>query len=201
MGERALSWGLRLLGIALMVGPILAALAVYGVSLDLITPEPNLVEALGELGGMMENSDVMVIRDDQISITENQSVEIPFVGTFDIPQKVEIPVEFTSPLDYVILRFESFSGDIYCDYDNAKIGSMTLKEPVEAKPHIQCSFTLVVDLSDALAHYPTCSNINALITDITNGKLKITIQNPSLTIYELTITMPGQLGETLEFAF
>lgn len=87
MGERALGWGLKLLGIALFVGPFIAAFAVHNWDLKAtVMPSQeemdNITETISGLFGEGFSEDSFTFEDPTYS-----------GGT------IRIPVRFTSPLN------------------------------------------------------------------------------------------------------
>lgn len=90
MGERALGWGLKLLGIALFVGPFIAAFAVHNWDLQAtVMPSQEEMDELEErLSGLFGEG----FSEDTFTL-ENPT----YSGG-----KIRIPVRFTSPIDLPI---------------------------------------------------------------------------------------------------
>ena len=90
MGERALGWGLKLLGIALFVGPFIAAFAVHNWDLQAtVMPSQEEMDELKErLSGLLGEG----FSEDTFPL-ENPT----YSGG-----KIRIPVRFTSPLNLPI---------------------------------------------------------------------------------------------------
>ncbi len=176
MGERALGWGFRLLGIGLMIGPILAALAVYGASLDLIMPEPNPLDALSALGGGANNQGMMNVNENDITLISL------------VPPVIRIPVELTLPIGDVTLEVNKLSASIKCANDNENLGSVELETPVNISSTTQI-LNLRADLTQAIAHY-----INTAYHPTFPDQVTISLEGLDITIYELTLSMPGSVG-------
>jgi len=128
MGERALGWGLRLLEVALLVGPILVAFAAHGWDFRAVVMlSPNPMEKL--------------------------RLETPQVGQVGTPTKVgeyvwEVTASFTSPFDFAF-SIEDYSGEIFCVQggDNIKVGSLRLKEKVRFQPRASENLTIVMEFT------------------------------------------------------
>ncbi len=90
MGERALGWGLKLLGIALFVGPFIAAFAVHNWDLQAtVMPSQEEMDELKEMiSGLLGEG-----FSEDTFILENPT----YSGG-----KIRIPVRFTSPLNLPI---------------------------------------------------------------------------------------------------
>jgi len=134
MGERALKWGLRLLGIALTLGPILIALGTRGwdIKAAVLPTESEIREVediiSGVLGGDGFSESTMQIEDPLIS------------GSM-----VSATVHLTSPLN-VSMILKEFSGEIY-DGD-VRIGEINMEEEeVEIPPGGTVTFHLVGEFS------------------------------------------------------
>ena len=125
MGERALGWGLRLLEVALLLGPILVAFAVHGWDYKaVVTPSPNPLEKL-----------------------RLETPEIEIGSLVKVNDALEATASLTSPFDFAF-TIKSYSGEVFCvqgDH-NVKIGSLRLKEEVEFQPRAYGTFTIRMEL-------------------------------------------------------
>lgn len=163
MGERALGWGLRLLGITFSLGPIVACFAAYDWDpMATLTPSPNPLEELGQLEELFGENNIEVI--------ENR-----IVG-----DTLEITFRLTSPIGYV-LKINGFSFEITCALEPTTpyLTTVRLVEPITLQPHSAGDLSLTANLTQALEHYTTHHPGETQMT--------VNFENFCLRIYGITI--------------
>lgn len=146
MGERALGWGLKLLGIALFVGPFIAAFAVHNWDLKAtVMPSQEEMDEITEtISGLFGEG-----------FSEN-----PF--TFEDPTysggKVRIPVRFTSPINLPI-KITDLSFTI--SDQGVEVAQVEMEETeVEIPANGTVNFTLIGPYTGTLPTDPQPTDVN-----------------------------------------
>ena len=130
MGERALGWGLRLLGIALSVGPFVAAFAVHNWDFKaaLMPSQAEIGEVKGMLTGLFEKPseemwEVQNLTFDGTTIRATARIKSPF--------KVQV-------------KITDVSGDMSCKEHGVHLTHVQMEEEeVEVQPRGATTFALV----------------------------------------------------------
>ena len=142
MGERALGCGLRLLGIALAIGPFIAALKTHNweIKAAVLPSEEEisgLTDRLQGLGGGFFN----------FKDTE-------FVDSKRIGDNLEITVRFTSTVGFD-LEINEFSSKLTCALETPHVylATVNLKAPVTIEPYSPGELILTTDITQAVMHY------------------------------------------------
>ena len=129
MGERALGWGLRLLGIALFVGPFVAAFAVHNWDFKtaLMPSQTEIDEVRSRLG-----------------LSGDGFSENPFtMGTPTLDgTTVRITGSFTSPFNLPV-KIMDISFGVSCKHGVRLISMQMEEEEIEVQPRGTATFTLV----------------------------------------------------------
>ena len=127
MGERALGWGLRLLGIALFIGPFIAAFAVHNWDFKaaLIPSQAEIDEVKGMLSGLF-----------------GEGFSPPnILGYENIGTTIRVTAEFTSPLKLPIKITDVFAS---ISDQGVQVAQVQMEEAeVEVPANGTKSFTLV----------------------------------------------------------
>jgi hypothetical protein len=158
--EGALKWGLRLLGIALFVGPFIAAFAMHNW---------NIVEAVlpseAEMSGITE-------RFEGLSGAPFENVEL--VGQQIVGDNIELTIKFTSKIGFD-LEIDEFSGNLTCALEtpHAYLSVVRLKEPVVVMANSQAEIHLTANVTQATAHYATYHFGESPLVNIENLRFKI----------------------------
>jgi hypothetical protein len=119
MGERALCWALRLVGIFLYAGPFLVALsAEQGNFFAAVLPSQQQMDRVGQKMDNLFNFSDNVMERESYSLNENGG---------------EAVVRFTNPSDYSIV-IENFTGWAVCPQHRYRLAWFQLKERVEVGP-------------------------------------------------------------------
>jgi hypothetical protein len=119
MGERALKWALRLVGVFLYVGPLLAAfLAQGGNFLAAVLPSQQQMDRVGQKMDNLFNFSDNVMEKESYSLNENGG---------------EAVVRFTNPSAYSIV-IENFTGWAVCPQHRYRLAWFQLKERVGVGP-------------------------------------------------------------------
>ena len=146
VGERALSWGLKLLGIALFVGPFIAAFAVHNWDLQAtVMPSQEEMDELKErLSGLFG---------------EGFSEDTFTIGTpTSSGNTIRIPVRFTSPLNLPI-KITDLSLTI-SDQD-VEVAQVEMEETeVEIPANGTVNFTLIGPYTGTLPTDPQFTDMN-----------------------------------------
>ena len=146
MGERALGWGLKLLGIALFVGPFIAAFAVHNWDLQAtVMPSQEEMDELKEMlsglfgGGFSEDTFTL----------ENPT----YSGG-----KIRIPVRFTSPLNLPI-KITDISLTI--SDQGVEVAQVEMEETeIEIPANGTVNFTLIGPYTGTLPTNPQPADVN-----------------------------------------
>lgn len=146
MGERALGWGLKLLGIALFVGPFIAAFAVHNWDLQAtVMPSQEEMDELKEtvsgLFGEGFSEDTFILENPTYS-----------------GGKIRIPVRFTSPLNLPI-KITDISLTI-SDH-GVEVAQVEMEETeVEIPANGTVNFTLIGPYTGTLPTNPQPTDMN-----------------------------------------
>jgi len=146
LGERALGWGLKLLGIALFVGPFIAAFAVHNWDLQAtVMPSQEEMDELKEMlsglfgGGFSEDTFTL----------ENPT----YSGG-----KIRIPVRFTSPLNLPI-KITDISLTI--SDQGVEVAQVEMEETeIEIPANGTVNFTLIGPYTGTLPTNPQPADVN-----------------------------------------
>lgn len=157
MGERALAWGLRLLGIALTIGPLLIALGAHDWDI-----KAAVVPSEAEIKGVEES--VKGVFGEGFS--ENTfSISSPTVTG----NTVKVSVQFTSPFN-IPIKFKDLSASV--SDQGREIARVQMQEDeVEVPAGATVNFTLVGTYTGAQPTNPQLSS-----ADITFEFYGVTIQ-------------------------
>ena len=146
MGERALAWGLRLLGIALFVGPFIAAFAVHNWDLQAaVMPSQEEMDEVEEtLSGIFD---------------EEFSEDIFTLGTQTFPPNmISIPVEFKSPFNPPITITDL---SLTISDQGVEVAQVQMEEPeVEVPAKGTVNFTLIGSYTGAPLVDPQPTDMN-----------------------------------------
>lgn len=142
MGERVLAWGLRLLGIALFLGPIIIAFAMHNWDwrATLLPSEANINKVTDTLTGITGGG----FSADTLTIGS---------PTFD-GENIGITIGFSSPLK-VPIKITDLSGYVTCgDHPDVRLGQISMQgESVEIPAQGTGNFTAYGQLTaDAIQH-------------------------------------------------
>ena len=135
MGERALGWGLRLLGIALFIGPFIAAFAVHNWDFKaaLMPSQAEIDEVKGMLSGLFGEG----FSPEKAFTVETSTLD----GT-----AVRITVGFTSPFNLPV-KIMDISCGVSCQH-NVRLASVQMeKKGVEIQPKGTATFALIGTLT------------------------------------------------------
>ncbi|MQY68082.1 MAG: hypothetical protein GH150_01675 [Hadesarchaea archaeon] len=146
MGERALGWGLKLLGIALFVGPFIAAFAVHNWDLKAtVMPSQEEMDEITEtISGLFG---------------EGFSEDTFTIGTpTSSGNTIRIPVGFTSPIDLPI-KITDISFAI--SDQGVEVAQVEMEETeVEIPANGTVNFTLIGSYAGALPTDPQPTDMN-----------------------------------------
>ena len=166
MGERALGWGLRLLGIALAIGPFIVALGTHNWDIKAaVLPSEEEMSGLtdrfqGLRGGFFKD----------MEFVDNRIVGDNFL---------EITVRFTSTIGFD-LEINEFSSKLTCALEtpHAYLATVNLKAPVTIESYSLGELILTANITQAVTHY-LASHAGEIPT--------INFENFSFQIYGITI--------------
>lgn len=126
MGERALSWSLRLLSVALWVGPLIAAFAVHGWNI-----QAAVMPSQAEMNEITKRFQTLF---------GEGSLEIKS-STLD-GATITTTLEVTSPFNFRV-EIVDISGSIFCAVDNVRLASVRMEgDRVTLQPKGKASLTL-----------------------------------------------------------
>lgn len=160
MRERALNWGLRLLEIALFVGPFIAAFAMH---------DWNIMEAVlpseAEMSGITE-------RFQGLSGAPFENVEV--VSQQIVGDNLELVIRLTSKIG-LDLEIDEFSGDLTCALEtpHALLSVVRLKEPVVVVANSRVEIHLTANITQAVEHYTTYHSGESPRVNLENFMFKI----------------------------
>jgi len=131
MGERALGWGLRLLSIALWVGPLIAALGIHGWDI-----RAAVMPSQAEIGEITERFQ---------GLFGEGSMEVTS-STLD-GATITTTVKFTSPFNFRV-EVTDVSGSIFCQMHNVRLASAGMEgDRVTIQPRGEAILALVGTLT------------------------------------------------------
>lgn len=164
MGEKALNWGLRLLGLILFLGPFIAALAVH--NWDIVAAVVPSESEIEEISGRFQGLSDRPYRDAEIT---DQKV---------VGDNLEITINLIPGLGFD-LEIDEFSADLTCALEtpHANLGVVRLKEPVFLKAN-SAEITLTVNVQRAREHF---QNLHPQESPVVN------LEHLSFKIYGITI--------------
>ena len=142
MGERALGWGLRLLGIALIIGPFIVALGTHNWD-----PKAAMLPSEEEISGLTDMLEGL--RGEEFFFKYTELVDKRIVG-----DNLEITVRFTSTIGFD-LEIDEFSSKLTCALEtpHAYLANGNLKAPVTIESYSSGELILTADIRQAVAHY------------------------------------------------
>lgn len=142
MGERALVWGLRLLGLALFIGPFIIAFGMHNWDWQatLLPSEAEMNQVMEMLSG--------------ITTGGFSADTLTFESPTSDDNNIRINVRFNSPLK-IPVKFTGLSGHVTCgDHPGVRLGQMSMEgESVEIPAQGTGIFTVVGQLTtEAIGH-------------------------------------------------
>lgn len=126
MGERALGWGLRLLGLALAIGPFIVALGMHDWDIQsaVMPSEEEMGEVRGRLSGLIGG-----FRDSPFELGALENIGNTLRAT----------VGFTSPLK-IPVKIKEFSAHVIDQ--GVRVAQLQMEGEIEAKPGVPVDITL-----------------------------------------------------------
>ena len=178
MGERALGWGLRLLGIALFISPFIAAFAVHNWDFKaaLMPSQAEMDEVKGMLSGLFGEG-----------FSENAFT----VGTSTlVGATVRITVSFTSPFN-IPVKIMDISCGVSCQH-NVRLTSVQMEEKgVEIQPKGTETFALVGTLTQEGNQHILDYHGGAMPDDLNPTDLNFELEFYGVTLRLSMETMQG----------
>jgi hypothetical protein len=155
MGERALAWGLRLLGIALVIGPLLIALGTHNWDIKAaVLPSENEMKQI-------ENSVTGIFGGGPSENTFNYSILPPADGN------IRVSIQFTSPFN-VPIKIDNISASV--SYQGGGKENVYLENEVEVPAQATVNFMLIGTYTGVLPTNPQLSS-----ADITFESYGVTV--------------------------
>lgn len=172
MGERALKWGLRLLGILLFIGPLLIALGTHNWDIKAaVLPSENEMKEIEEsVKGIFGETPI-----------ENFAFSNP---TYDINTgSFSAEVSFKSNVN-LLLTITDLSGYVTCAEHGVRLGPISMQEQSVVVPkNGNASFTAVgTATSEGMLHIATSHAGNLPTIGLENASFTIELYGVSLQI-------------------